>query len=303
MKLVMTGSLGHVGRPLTQELVQRGHDVTVVSSADNRRAEIEALGAKAAIGLLDDAAFLTATLRGADALFLLIGGSGGLGDPGFDIDAHFRHIGEVCAGALAAAGVTRLVYLSSIGAHLDSGTGLLRLHHAMESYLNQIHSVAVTFLRPTGFYTNLLGYIPVIKAKGVIGAGFGELAEPWVSPSDIAIAAAEELETLVSTNAPAGSRKVRYVASEELTGAQIATILGEAIAKPELKWVILPAEQLKQGMLAAGMPPTIAEAMVEMQFTQGTGKIAEDYFRNRPVLGRVKLAEFAREFAVAYLRG
>jgi len=99
---------------------------------------------------------------------------------------------------------------------------------------------------------------------------------------------------------PLGARKVRYVASEELTGAETARILGEAIGKPDLKWVVVPGEQLKQGMLAAGMPPAIVDAMVEMQATQRTGKLGEDYELHRPALGPTKLREFAREFAAAY---
>lgn len=300
MKIVMTGSLGHIGKPLTQELVQRGHDVTVVSSKAERRGDIEALGAKAAIGTVEDLGFLTKTFEGADAVFLLIAPGGAFADPNLDIDSRFHHIGEVSAQAIQAAGVTRLVYLSSIGADLPSGTGLLRLHHKMEAFLDQFRSLAITFLRPAGFYTNLFGYIPMIKARGVIAAGYGDETGPWVSPTDIATAAAEELEALAKVQA--GARKVLYVASEELTGPEAARILGEAIGKPDLKWVTVPGEQLKQGMVANGMPAAIAEAMVEMQGSQKSGKLSQDYYRNRPALGRVKLAEFAKEFAAAYHR-
>lgn len=299
MKIVMTGSLGHIGRPLAQELVQRGHDVTVVSSKAERKGEIETLGAKAAVGTLEDLGFLTATFHGADAVFLLIAPGGTFADPNLDIDAKFHHIGEVCAQAIRTAGVTRLVYLSSIGAHLASGTGLLRLHHKMEAFLNQLRRLSITFLRPAGFYTNFFGDIPMIKARGVIAAGYGEGKQAWVSPTDIATAAAEELEAL-GGGAQAGSRKVRYVASEELTGPQAARILGEAIGKPDLKWVIVPGEQIKESMMAAGLAPTIAEAMVEMQASQRSGRISEDYESHRPVLGRVKMADFAKEFAAAY---
>ncbi len=32
MNIVLTGSLGNIGKPLTQELVQKRHSVTVISS-------------------------------------------------------------------------------------------------------------------------------------------------------------------------------------------------------------------------------------------------------------------------------
>jgi uncharacterized protein YbjT (DUF2867 family) len=303
MKLVVTGSLGHIGRPLTELLVGRGHEVTVISRQSDRRGDIESLGAQAAIGTLEDENFLASTLRGADALFLLLAPGGAFTDPSLDIDTKFHRLGEVCARAIQAAGVTRLVYLSSVGVHLSSGIGLLRLHRHMEAFLDQLRGVSITFLRPTSFYTSLFNFLPQIRARGILAAGYGDDPMPWASVVDIAAAAAQELESLVSPGTIPGARKVRYVASEELTGGEIASILGKAIGKPELKWVVVPDEQIRQGMVAAGMTPAIVEAMVEMQATQRSGKISEDYFRDRPILGGHKLAEFAREFAAAYVQG
>jgi len=37
MKIVVTGSLGNISNPLTQELVQKGHSVTVISSNAERQ--------------------------------------------------------------------------------------------------------------------------------------------------------------------------------------------------------------------------------------------------------------------------
>lgn len=58
MKVVITGLLGHISKPLTTELVQKGHDVTVISSNPEKREAIEQVGASAAIGSLEDVAFL-----------------------------------------------------------------------------------------------------------------------------------------------------------------------------------------------------------------------------------------------------
>jgi uncharacterized protein YbjT (DUF2867 family) len=52
MKITITGSLGNISKPLTQELVEKGHSVTVISSNPEKQKEIEALGAAAAIGSL-----------------------------------------------------------------------------------------------------------------------------------------------------------------------------------------------------------------------------------------------------------
>jgi uncharacterized protein YbjT (DUF2867 family) len=299
MKIIVTGSLGHISKPLTEELVGKGHSVTVISSKAERQKEIEALGAKAAIGTMTDADFLSATFKGADAVYVMEAlGPGSYNDPNLDIMAAISKLGNNYRQAIQQSGVKRVVHLSSIGAHTDQGNGLLAFHYHVEKILNQLPSdVSITFMRPVGFYNNLLGFIPTIKTQGMIVSNYGgDDKKPWVSPLDIAAAIAEEITT------PFVGRKVRYVASEEITCNEIASILGAAIGKPDLKWIVIPDEQLLKGMIAAGMNPRIAAGLVEMNASGSTrsGKLYEDYNRNRPTLGKVKVKDFAKEFAVVY---
>jgi len=72
MKIILTGSLGHIGKPLAQQLINAGHQVTVISSKVGKQTEIEALGATAAIGLLEDQDFLAAVFTGADAVYTMV---------------------------------------------------------------------------------------------------------------------------------------------------------------------------------------------------------------------------------------
>ena len=297
MKIIVTGSLGHIGKPLTQELVQKGHQVTVISSNPERQKEIEALGAKAAIGTMEDADFLSATFTGADAVYVMESlGSGSYFDPNIDIIGAINKIGNSYKQAILHSGVKRVVHLSSIGAHTDKGNGLLAFHYNVENILKSLPSdVAITFMRPVGFYYNLLGFINTIKKQGVIATNYGgDSKKPWVSPLDIAEAVAEELVT------PFVGRKVRYVASDEISCNELASLLGAAIGKPDLKWIVIPDEQMLKGMIAAGMNPKIAAGLVEMNASTKTGDLYEDYFLNKPTLGRVKLADYAKEFAAVY---
>lgn len=43
MKIVLTGSLGNINKPLTKELVQKGHSVTVISSKAERQKKLKPL--------------------------------------------------------------------------------------------------------------------------------------------------------------------------------------------------------------------------------------------------------------------
>ena len=297
MKIVLTGSLGHISKPLTEELVRNGHDVTVISSKQERLKEIEVLGATAAIGTMEDADFLAAAFTGADAVYCMISAGGNAYfDQGFDIGAYTMSLGQNYKAAIERSGVKRVVFLSSIGAHTDKGNGLLAFYYHLENILKELPSdVSITFMRPVGFYYNLFGFIQTIKAQGVIATNYGgDGRKPWVSPIDIAAAVAEELRT------PVKGRRVRYVASDEVGCNELAAILGKAIGKPDLKWVIIPDEQLLKGMVASGMNQKIAAGLVEMNAAGQTGKLYEDYDRNKPVLGKTKLTDFAEEFAVVY---
>jgi len=126
MKIIVTGSLGNISKPLTKKLVQKGHQVTVISSKPERQKDIEALGASAAIGTMEDADFLTTTFKGADAVYVMetMGGNSFF-DPNLDIIAAINKIGNNYKQAIEQSGIKRVVHLSSIGAHTDKGNGLL----------------------------------------------------------------------------------------------------------------------------------------------------------------------------------
>ncbi len=295
MKIILTGSLGHISKPLTIALVQKGHSVTVISSKAEKQKEIEALGARAAIGTIEDVDFLTATFTGADAVYTMVPPPSFF-DPEFDLMAHCRQVGNNFAQAIEASGVKRLVHLSSIGAHLEKDSGLILLHHTLEGILNNLAGVAITFMRSVAFYYNLNGFLAAIKNTGVMASNYGgDDRVAWVAPADIADAVAEELET------PLVGRKVRYVASDEPSCNEIANALGAAIGKPDLQWIVITDEQLQSGLEAVGMPAHNAAGLVEMNASMHRGQLFEDYFLNRPaVMGKVKIADFAKEFAAAF---
>ncbi|HEX5555491.1 MAG TPA: NAD(P)H-binding protein [Chitinophagaceae bacterium] len=298
MKITITGSLGHIGKPLTQDLVEKKHEVTVISSQAERQKEIEALGATAAIGRLEDADFLTTVFAGADAVYTMTPPPNIFAQNTEVIGAVHR-LSNNYMQAIQQAGVRRVVHLSSIGAHMDKDNGILRYAYEIEHILKQLSSeVSITFMRPVGFYYNLLAFIPAIKGLGVITSNYGgDDKNPWVSTVDIAAAIVDEL----TTSQPV-ERKVRYIASDELSCSEVAHTLGTAIGKPDLKWKIIPDEQALSGLITAGINKDTAKGFVEMNASMHSGKLYEDYYLNRPVPGKVKMADFARDFAKAYRR-
>jgi uncharacterized protein YbjT (DUF2867 family) len=293
MKITLTGSLGHIGRPLTSDLVSKGHSVTVISSNPEKKAAIEGSGAKAAIGSMENAGFLTTAFSGADAVYLMEPPVSFF-DHQLNIHSYYSGLAHNFVKAILGSGVQHVVHLSSIGGNMSEGNGVLVFHHLVETILREIPSnISLTHVRPLAFYYNLLSFIPGIKHAGKITANYGaDDVIPWASPLDIADVIAEEL------TAPVQGRKVRYVVSDELPCNETASIIGAAIGKPGLTWAIISDEQQQTRLISIGMAPTLATGLVAMNAAMHSGKLFEDYEQHKPaVFGQVKMGDYAQEFA------
>lgn len=287
MKMVVTGSLGNVSKPLATKLALEGHSVIVVSSNPERQKDIEATGAKGAIGKLEDVEFLTSTFTGADAVYCMIP----ISFKEADQLAYFRKVGNIYAQAIRKAGIRKAVILSGWVA------GVIGSYQEIENIFDELPDVSVTHIRPGYFYSNFLDSINTIKEKGLIAATFGGEDRLVLSaPSDIADAVAGEITH------PDHGRKIRYVASDEMTCGEAATILGTSIGKPDLKWVTLAAEEMQKNLEAAGLSPKLASDIVEMQAPVHRGLMAREFARHRSevITGKVKMTDFAKEFATIF---
>lgn len=293
MNYVITGSIGHISKPIVEGLVKAGHSVTVITSKVENAAKIEILGAKPAVGSVEDADFVTQAFAGADAVYLMIPPKWGVTDwRGFQNEVADNYIAAIKTNA-----VPYVVMLSSIGAHMGNGAGPVDGLYDLEQKLKTIDDLNVKVLRPSYFMYNLFGMVGMVKGMGMMGSNFGDDKVVLVHTSDIAEAALQNLMNLDFTG-----NQIQYIASDERTGAEIATVLGEAVGKPETPWIVFSDEQSKQGILQAGLNEEIATGYTTMGKSIRNGTMQEDYFANRPAsLGKVKLEEFAKnEFAPAF---
>lgn len=293
MKYVITGSLGHISKPVVAKLAAAGHQVTVITSNPDRITDIEALGAAAAVGSVEDAAFVTTSFAGADAVYLMI-------PPNWaapDWMAYQQQVSHNFIAAITANKIGHVVLLSSIGAHLRQGAGPVDGLAYLEVQLEQLTGVHVKTLRPSYFYYNLFGMVDMIKGMNIVGGNFGDSEEKLVlvHTDEIAQVLLEELSGLEFSGF-----SVRYIASDERHPREIAAVLGAAIGKPELPWVTFTDEQTHGGMLQSGLSQTIAEGYTTLGSAIRSGKMQEDYWQNKPVLGTVKLEDFAKQFAAVF---
>src|SRR5258708_21786977 len=100
--------------------------------------------------------------------------------------------------ALKTNGIKNVVFLSSIGAHLGKGSGPIDGLSVAEWHLNQLKNINLRIVRPSYFFNNLMGMIPMIKNMNIMGSNFGGSKEKLVltATSDIADVFAHELLNL-----------------------------------------------------------------------------------------------------------
>jgi uncharacterized protein YbjT (DUF2867 family) len=288
MKIIITGSLGNVAKPLAEQLIAENHDVTVISSNEAKRSEIESLGAKAMIGSVTDVEFLKETFKGADSVFLMT-------PPmidATDIVEKTINVGKNYAEAISKTGIKRLVMLSSVGADSPVENGPIASLHHIEKIYSGLENVSSTFLRAGNFYINFFNDIPLIKNAGIIGANYSaEVKVPLVHPKDIAKAAAEELIKISS------NQSIRYVVSDNREAGDFAKVFGAAIGKHDLPWVEFTDEQTFEGISQAGLPEEMAKLYEEMGRGIRNGIVQEDFIKyGSPIDGDTKLEDFAKEF-------
>jgi len=119
MKYVITGGAGRISGPITEKLLGAGHLVTIIGRDASKLAKLKEKGAVIAEGSVEDPSFLAFAFSGADVAYLMI-------PPNFqteDFREYQHRVGQNYIAALKSAGIRKVVFLSSIGAHMGTGSG------------------------------------------------------------------------------------------------------------------------------------------------------------------------------------
>lgn len=241
--IAVTGATGHIGKAVVLKLREAGHDVRKVSRSSGVPD--------------DDLPGLTSAFSGADAIFLMI-------PPDFkaaSLRKRSDELGSKLATAAKASGARRVVFLSSLNAHLRENTGPILGLHDMEERLNALDIPELVHLRPAYFMENHLGGVGFISNRGHYATALRpDISIPMIATLDIAAKAAELL-----TEEPFRQPRVReLLGPRNYTMTETARILGAAIGKPGLKYVQQSYDEARQSMLDSGLTPGYADAMIEL---------------------------------------
>jgi uncharacterized protein YbjT (DUF2867 family) len=253
---VILGATGNTGKRISESLLAAGKHVTVVSRDAEKVKDLVAKGATAAIGDLHDVAFLTQTLKGAEAVYTLI-------PPKWDIQDWRKYSMQIATSltlAIAQSGVKNVVNLSSQGAHLPEGAGPVSGLYYFEQMLNNVPNLNVLHLRPGYFFENLYGVKDMIQHMGILAQPLpADTKVTMVHTKDIAHVATQKLLTLDFKGS-----SIQFIGgTAERTFGEIVSIVGKAIGK-DVPYIVSSREDFINGMKGVGIPDTIAVGYADL---------------------------------------
>jgi uncharacterized protein YbjT (DUF2867 family) len=282
--ILVTGATGNVGREVVNLLLADGQSVRAVT----REPAIAGLPSDAEVvgGDPSRPTTLASALRGIEAVLV---------SP--------RALGDATAGAATAEllalaaeqDVERVVALSA--ATVEYPAGYRRFADAFKAVEDAVKTSGLqwTFLRSADYAANTLAWAPQIRSASVVRGAYGDAATSTIHERDVAAVAARAL-----VNPAHAGHSYVLTGPQSLTQRDKVRLIGEAIGK-ELSFEEVPPEQLRQAMLAQGLPEDVPDRLL--------GSLA-DYAKQpgpssktvEQVLGRPALtfAEWAAEHAAAF---
>jgi uncharacterized protein YbjT (DUF2867 family) len=288
MTILVTGATGTVGRHVVAQLVGRGADVRALVR-DPAKADLPD-GVTAVRGDLLDVDALRTAFSGVSTLFLLN-----------------AVVPDEVTQALVAlnlareAGITRVVYLSVIHSDVYVNVPHFAGKFAVERMLERM-GFGATILRPAYFFSNDLTIRDVVLEHGVYPMPIGDRGLAMIDVRDIGEVAALELLRRAQAPGPLPLDRINLVGPDTLTGADVAAIWSEVLARP----VVYGGDDTAgfERTLRGFMPGWTAldmRLMAERFLTEGMRPEAGDAARLTALLGRPlrTYRAFAAETAAA----
>ncbi len=262
---VILGASGNTGHVVAQQLLSKGKKVRVVGRNAGHLQLLAAEGAEKFVADITDAPALTKAFHQADSAYVMIPPN----PTSPDFRAFQSRVGDAIAKALQDAGVKNVVALSSLGTDKSSGTGPILGLHDLEQKLNRLNA-NVLHLRPGYFMENTLPQAAAIRMAGsALGPIRPDLKLPMIATCDIGKAAAEALLRLEFR----GKQIQELHGQRDLDYTEAATIIGQAIGKPGLKYFQAPNDQLRAAMLQMGMSDNFVGLILEMAEALNLGHV------------------------------
>jgi uncharacterized protein YbjT (DUF2867 family) len=254
---VVLGASGNTGHVVAKALLSNGQKVRAFGRNASHLQSLAAEGAEIFTGDVTDSGALAKAFQQADSAYVMIPPN----TTTKDYRAFQDQARDAIANAVRNAGIQNIVTLCSLGAEKTSGTGPVVGLHNLEQELNQISGANILHLRAGYFMENTLPQVGAIRMMGsAAGPVRPDLKLQMIASRDIGMIAAQALLGLAfrgkQTQELHGQRDIDYT--------EAASIIGNAIGKPNLAYIQTTDSQFKAAVAQIGMSEDMAGLILEM---------------------------------------
>jgi (4-alkanoyl-5-oxo-2,5-dihydrofuran-3-yl)methyl phosphate reductase len=264
--ILVTGATGNIGRHVVTTLLDEGQEVRALTRDPERAglpSEVDVV-----TGDFDAVETLTPAMKGVDTVLLASYGP-----------ATGRRDANV-ANTAATAGARRIVKISIAGVEAGDRDPVTEWHRAGEEAIDRV-GIPRTFLRCGELMSTALWWAETIRSMGKVFVPFADSPSAPIDPIDVATVAARCLTDTRSDDSAA----LVLTGPEALTSRARVQRLGEMLGTT-LECVEDPREAALEKMVAAGQPPVIASARLDMIEVKSKGPGAAPSDTVETVTGR-----------------
>ena len=267
---VVMGATRRIGRLVVGRLLERGLRVRAVNLHGDVPAVWRAAGVEAVPGAAVDADALARAFDGAAGVVLA-------SEPAFtdpDPIARAEAAGEAIAKALRSASVPCTVVVSTLGAHLDTGTGLAQLAHRFEQALTGA-SQTLVHLRAAWWMQDWASAAALARDKGMLPSFLQRIETPipMVSTADVGRVAIDELLGAI------GQVTIELAGPADVSPADVARAYSRVLDQPVRPVAVTPRE-LPQMLAAWGNSPRSVQLWIELFEAMDAGRLVFEAPRN-----------------------
>jgi uncharacterized protein YbjT (DUF2867 family) len=288
---VVLGASGNTGHVVAQDLLSKGERVRVVGRNADHLQFLAAKGGEPFVADVTDPQALARAFQNADSAYVLIPPN----PKSNNVRSFQDTVSDAVTKGLRDAGIKNVVLLSSIGADKASGTGPVVGLHNFEQKLNQLEGANVLHLRAGYFMENTLPQAAAIRLTGsTVGPLQADLKVSMIASRDIGKAAA----TAMLSRDFRGKQARELHGNRDLGYDDATAIIGNAIGKPDLKYIQAPDEQMLGAMVQMGMSEDMARQIIEMAGALNSGYMRPLEARTPESTTETTFEDFVAEFFV-----
>ena len=282
MTYLITGATGDVGSRVVRQLWERNICPRVLVRSEEKARALFGDRVDVRVGDLAAPDSMRGAIQGADTVFLV------------NVGPAIPERDKIAAMISKEAGVRKIVKLSSLDVEHNLAIGAW--HEKGEAAIRST-GIRFTFVRPTGFMSNLLAWAHSISTERVVRSSTADGRRPFIHSEDIASVCVAAL-----LNDEYSGEALPITGPESLTFGEVTAIIGEAIGRP-LSYQVISDEEARERYSRISGSQEETDAHVALWRAIREERLAATTNRVERILGRkpIALRQWASENVGSFL--